>query len=68
MCKLYKLKSPVSFPEVNAAFAAFDKDKNGRITTGELEAALQVVGDNPSKKDVRCMIKDFDLDGESHRF
>ena len=52
--------------EVREAFAIFDRDGDGTISTRELGTALRALGQNPSDAEVTGIIKTFDVsnDGE----
>tara|TARA_B100000780_G_scaffold271692_1_gene232890 strand:- start:231 stop:422 length:192 start_codon:yes stop_codon:yes gene_type:complete len=45
---------------VRAAFQRYDKSKNGKLEGGELRAALQMIGLNPSQKDAAELLKSYD--------
>lgn len=45
------------------AFALFDKDNDGCITTGELGTVMRALGKNPTEAEVRSIIKEVDQDG-----
>lgn len=45
------------------AFALFDKDNDGCITTGELGTVMRALGKNPTEAEVRTIIKEVDQDG-----
>ncbi|XP_037637888.1 calmodulin-alpha-like [Sebastes umbrosus] len=49
--------------EFKEAFSIFDHDGNGRITTKELDKALQALDQKPTKADLKDMIKEVDADG-----
>ena len=50
---------------MRAAFQRFDRDKNGKIDGGELRAALQHIGLNPSQKDAGELLKSYDGDSST---
>jgi EF-hand domain pair len=45
------------------AFALFDKDGNGSITVEELGTVMRSLGQTPTEKSLRQMIKEVDADG-----
>jgi Ca2+-binding EF-hand superfamily protein len=49
--------------EAKEAFALFDKDNDGCITTGELGTVMRALGKNPTEAEVRSLIKEVDPDG-----
>ncbi len=49
--------------ELRVAFAMFDKDGDGAITTAELLQVMQNLGLDTSTEQVRMMIRKVDLDG-----
>jgi len=51
------------FPELRAAFSAFDKDGGGDISTDELGAVLRSLGQSPTDEELRDMIQEVDADG-----
>lgn len=48
--------------EFQHAFSVFDQDEDGTITIKELESVMKVLGHNPSREEIREMIKDVDTD------
>merc|ERR1712072_728153 len=48
--------------EFKEAFELFDTDKSGMIDATELTFAMKALGFNPSKKEVRDMLKEVDTD------
>ena len=48
--------------ELREAFAFFDKDHDGRITTRELGAIMRSLGQNPTEADLQDMINEADTD------
>ena len=48
--------------EYQKAFDLLDKDKNGTISARELGEAMRSTGLNPSKEELRKMIKSVDVD------
>ena len=53
---------PVS-DDVRAAFAHFDKDSNGRISSRELRSALTRLGIEASSDEASAILRKFDADG-----
>jgi Ca2+-binding EF-hand superfamily protein len=53
---------PVS-DDVRAAFAHFDKDSNGRISSRELRSALTRLGIEASSHEAGAILRKFDADG-----
>ncbi|KAF6252283.1 calmodulin [Scenedesmus sp. NREL 46B-D3] len=49
--------------EAKEAFALFDKDNDGCITTGELGTVMRALGKNPTEAEVSSLIKEVDADG-----
>ena len=49
--------------EFKEAFALFDKDGDGTITTKELGTVMRSLGQNPTEADLREMINEVDADG-----
>jgi calmodulin len=49
--------------EFKEAFALFDMDGDGTITTKELGKVLRSLGQNPSEADLQDMINEVDRDG-----
>ncbi|CAF0795861.1 unnamed protein product [Brachionus calyciflorus] len=47
---------------IRASFEFFDKDKNGFITTSELRDVIKKCGSKLKEKDVKEMVKQFDVD------
>ena len=50
--------------ELREAFALFDKDGDGSITTAELATVMRSLGQNPTEADLKQMIKEVDIDGK----
>ena len=50
--------------ELKVAFALFDQDADGCITTAELRTVMKTLGFDPTDKDVAVMIERFDYDGK----
>ncbi len=46
------------------AFALFDKDGDGAITTSELRSVMTSLGFDTASKDVKKLIDRFDYDGK----
>ena len=49
--------------DLKEAFALFDKDGSGSISSDELYLVLKSQGANPSKEEVRKLVDSIDLDG-----
>ena len=49
--------------EFQEAFALFDKDGDGRITSQELGTVMRSLGQNPTEAELRDMIHEVDCDG-----
>lgn len=49
--------------EFKDAFSLFDKNGDGRITSDELGTVMKSLGQEPTDKEVRDMIKEVDIDG-----
>ena len=49
--------------EFKEAFAVFDKDGNGKITSKELDCVMRGLGQNPDEDEIRSMIEEVDNDG-----
>jgi len=49
--------------EFKEAFALFDKDGDGTITTKELGTVMRSLGQNPTEAELRDMIHEVDQDG-----
>jgi len=49
---------PVGFVELEEAFFLFDYDKDGKITTREVGAAVRSVGLNPTETEMKEIIND----------
>ncbi|KAF9158717.1 hypothetical protein DFQ26_007300 [Actinomortierella ambigua] len=49
--------------EFKEAFALFDRDGDGTITTRELGTVMRSLGQNPSESDLQDMVNDVDADG-----
>lgn len=49
--------------DAKEAFALFDKDNDGCITTPELGTVMRALGKNPTEAEVRSLIKEIDPDG-----
>jgi hypothetical protein len=50
--------------EFKEAFALFDKDGDGTITTKELGTVMRSLGQNPTEAELQDMINEVDVDGE----
>ena len=49
--------------EFKEAFALFDKDGDGTISSSELETILTSLGQKPTKEELEDMINEVDADG-----
>ena len=49
--------------EFREAFALFDKDHDGTISSNELETILKSLGQAPTKEELKDMINEVDADG-----
>ena len=49
--------------EFKEAFALFDKDGDGTITTKELGTVMRSLGQNPTEAELQDMINEVDVDG-----
>ena len=56
--------SPKKVKELKEAFALFDKDGNGQITTEELGDVMRSLGFNPTPAELKDMIHDADRGGD----
>ncbi len=50
--------------EFKEAFALFDKDGDGSITTKELGTVMRSLGQNPTESELQDMINEVDADGK----
>ncbi|KAF8201192.1 putative calmodulin [Mycena galopus ATCC 62051] len=55
--------SPEQISEFKEAFALFDKDGDGTITTVELGTVMRSLGQNPTEGELQDMINEVDADG-----
>jgi hypothetical protein len=58
--------APLTDPQIadaKEAFALFDKDNDGCITTPELGTVMRALGKNPTEAEVHKLIKEIDPDG-----
>ena len=53
------------FSEFREAFALFDKDGDGTITTVELGTVMRSLGQNPTEQELHDMINEVDEDGKT---
>jgi calmodulin len=58
-----KSLSEEKIAEFRCAFELFDKDRDGKITTKELGAVIENLGQSPSEEELLEMIKEVDLNG-----
>ena len=49
--------------EFKEAFALFDKDGDGTITTKELGTVMRSLGQNPTEAELQDMVNEVDADG-----
>ena len=49
--------------EYKEAFDLFDKDRDGAITTKELNEVMTALGQNPTEEDLKKMLQEVDTDG-----
>ena len=54
---------PDELSEFKEAFALFDKDGDGTITTKELGTVMRSLGQNPTEAELQDMINEVDADG-----
>ncbi|KAI3388917.1 hypothetical protein SNEBB_006743 [Seison nebaliae] len=55
--------TPEQIAEFKEAFALFDKDGDGNITTKELGTVMRSLGQNPTEGELQDMINEVDSDG-----
>jgi len=55
----------LNIAELREAFCLFDIDGDGKITTDELGTVMKSLGMNPSADQLREMIDEVDIDGQS---
>merc|ERR1711963_1133545 len=63
---LFKMAEKLSeeqIAEFKEAFALFDKDGDGTITTKELGTVMRSLGQNPTEAELQDMIQEVDADG-----
>ena len=51
------------FTGLRGCFDQFDKDGSGQLNCSELEEAMQLLGLNPSRQDVKEIMARYDVDG-----
>lgn len=54
---------PLFSTEVKEAFAIFDKNGDGTITTKDLITVMRSLGKNPTEDEIDDMIREVDTDG-----
>ena len=52
------------YTEYRQAFAVFDKDGDGTISTEELDVVMRSLGENPSEEELEDLIQEIDVDGK----
>lgn len=52
--------------EVKEAFAIFDKNGDGTITTKDLITVMRSLGKNPTEDEIDDMIREVDTDGKCY--
>ena len=50
------------FSQLNAAFAAFDVDGDGVITSAEIGSVLERLGESPSQEELQAIMEQYDED------
>jgi len=66
LLRKWLLRVPVrDCAELREAFCLFDIDGDGKITTDELGTVMKSLGMNPSADQLREMIDEVDIDGQS---
>ena len=58
------IKTFVYISEYKEAFAMFDKDGDGTISTKELGVVMCSLGQNPTESELQEIINEVDIDGE----
>ena len=51
------------YTEIQEIYSLFDKDNDGAIATREVIAVVRSLGHNPSEKQIRQLINEFDPEG-----
>eukprot|EP00054_Salpingoeca_dolichothecata_P006780 m.39819 g.39819 ORF g.39819 m.39819 type:complete len:148 (-) comp16668_c0_seq3:68-511(-) len=59
-----KIQMPTSKEDLQTAFNAFDKDKNGVITPSELRSVLTNLDQNLSNDEIDSLVSQLDTDGD----
>nr|XP_037276735.1 calmodulin-beta-like [Rhipicephalus microplus] len=65
--KIIKMSDSLSddtIAELREAFALFDKNSNGAISTKELGNVMRALGQNPTEAELKDMIAEVDTDGD----
>lgn len=66
-CRLSKKVKIINAPfnlDFKEAFALFDKDGDGTITTKELGTVMRNLGQNPTENELEDMINEVDFNGK----
>lgn len=48
---------------IEEAFRMFDRNKDGTISISELRTIMQILGNNPTEKDIKKVMREADKDG-----
>ncbi|KAG0019807.1 calmodulin-like 3 [Podila clonocystis] len=59
-----KVLTELEVEELKQLFAAFDKDKDGRLSTEELLKLTKSMGEAATEEDILFVIRSFDTDGD----